>query len=135
MHYANGRIYTQDRAGTVVSSFAADAGRFTSVGDDTAPPSRSAAIDLRGRTVLPGLIDAHAHLRNLAESRLSVDLGGSSSALDAAARIARSAAERPAGAWLTGRGWDQTVWPERQFPTTGPLDALAIGPYLLVKPR
>ncbi len=126
MRFLNGRIYTQDRAGTVASAAAVEGGRFSAVGTAEDLPPRGDEIDLLGRSVLPGLIDAHAHLRNLAESRLSVDLAGAASALDAAGRVAARAAERPAGAWITGRGWDQTAWPENAFPTAAPLDAAAL---------
>jgi predicted amidohydrolase YtcJ len=125
MRFVNARIHTQDRAGTLAAAIAVENGRFAAVGAIADLPSRGDEVDLRGRTVLPGLIDAHAHLRNFAEARLNVDLSGAASAVEAAARVAIRAAERPAGAWITGRGWDQTAWPETSFPTAGPLDAVA----------
>ncbi|HZQ34318.1 MAG TPA: amidohydrolase [Dehalococcoidia bacterium] len=126
MRVVNGRIYTQDRAGTVAEAFAVENGRFAAVGATAALPARGDELDLHGRTVLPGLIDAHAHLRNLAESRLNVDLSGAASAVEAAARVALRAAERPAGTWITGRGWDQNAWTDPAFPTSAPLDAAAL---------
>ncbi|HEY7294702.1 MAG TPA: amidohydrolase [Dehalococcoidia bacterium] len=125
MRFVNGRIYTQDRSGSVATAAAAENGRFTAVGTVEDLPPRGDEIDLRGRAVLPGLIDAHAHLRNFAESRLSIDLTGAVSAAAAAERVAERADRRPAGAWITGRGWDQTAWPENAFPTAAPLDAAA----------
>ncbi|HLZ68889.1 MAG TPA: amidohydrolase [Dehalococcoidia bacterium] len=126
MRFVNCRIYTQARAGTLAAAMSAEGGRFTAVGAADELPPRGDEIDLRGRTVLPGLIDAHAHLRNLAESRLNVDLSGAASAEDAASRAAARAAERPHGAWVTGRGWDQTTWPGGAFPTIAALDHLTL---------
>ncbi len=126
MRFVNGSIYTQDHAGSVATALAAENGRFVAVGAAAELPARGDEIDLRGRPVLPGLIDAHAHLRNLAESRLSVDLGGAVSAVDAARRVAARAAARPAGTWITGRGWDQTLWPDTSFPAAAPLDAAVL---------
>lgn len=125
MRFVNGRIHTQDRTASFATAVAVANGRFSAVGAAGDLPALGEAVDLRGRTVLPGLIDAHAHLRNLAESRLNIDLSGARSATDAAARLASRVAERPAGAWITGRGWDQTGWPDTAFPPSAPLDAVA----------
>ena len=68
-------------------------------------------VDLGGRAVLPGLVDGHAHLMMLARSRLSLDLRARRRR-----RTSRRGSARPRrapGEWLTGRGWDQTRWPER----------------------
>ena len=74
MHLVNGRIYTQDRIGTVATAAASNVAASAPLARRRICRAGGDEIDLRGRTVLPGLIDAHAHLRNLAESRLSVDL-------------------------------------------------------------
>lgn len=79
-------------------------------------------IDLHGAMVLPGLIDAHAHLPGLGESLESVDLVGTTSYADVIDRLARMAARLPAGEWVRGRGWDQNDWPTKTFPTRGQLD-------------
>ena len=125
MRFVNGVIYTQDPDLPLAQALACEAGRFRAVGDALEAAGTDDAFDLRGRTVLPGLIDAHAHLRSLAESRLAVDLAGSASAEEAAARVARRAAERAPGEWTIGRGWDQTAWPGGAFPSVAPLDRAA----------
>jgi len=124
VRFVNGRIYTQDLAGTIAGSVTCAGGRFTDVSDGPGLPA-SDGFDLRGRTVLPGLIDAHAHLRNLAEARLQVDLHGAASAAAAADRVAAAARGRAAGSWIQGRGWDQTAWPGGAFPAAALLDAAA----------
>lgn len=81
-------------------------------------------IDLGGKTVIPGLIDAHAHL--LSEARLAqeVNLVGSPSLADAKARIAEFLESPAAGAseWVLGRGWNQVLWDGKAFPTAADLD-------------
>ncbi len=79
-------------------------------------------IDARGLTVIPGLIDAHAHLMGLGMSRLQVDLVGTRSVEEVITRLKERAATLPEGAWLLGRGWDQNDWPEKRFPTHEVLD-------------
>jgi len=80
-------------------------------------------IDLAGRAVTPGLIDAHSHLAGLGAALEQVDLVGTASYEEVVTRIAAGAAELPPGAWVRGRGWDQNDWPIREFPVHGPLSA------------
>ena len=79
-------------------------------------------IDAGGRTVVPGLIDAHAHLMGLAQSLIQADLVGTESKQDIIDRLQNFAQELPEDAWLTGRGWDQNDWPTQAFPTRADLD-------------
>jgi predicted amidohydrolase YtcJ len=78
--------------------------------------------DLQGGAVLPGLIDAHAHLLGLGLALARVDLSGATSAEEAVRLLAAAEAELPAGAWLLGRGWDQTRWEPPVFPDKALLD-------------
>ena len=81
-------------------------------------------VDLGGRTVVPGLIDSHAHLAGLALSFTRANLVGARSKAEALDRLREFAAGLPEGAWLLGRGWDQNDWPEAVFPDRQDLDAL-----------
>jgi hypothetical protein len=83
----------------------------------------AAVVDLGGRTVLPGLIDSHAHLAGLAQSFTRANLVGARSKAEALDRLREFAAGLPDGAWLLGRGWDQNDWPEPVFPSRQDLDA------------
>ena len=80
-------------------------------------------IELAGRAVTPGLIDAHSHLAGLGAALEQVDLVGTASYEEVVERIAAGAAELPPSAWLRGRGWDQNDWPVEEFPTHAALSA------------
>ena len=73
-------------------------------------------IDLAGRAVTPGLIDAHSHLAGLGEALEQVDLGGAATYDEVVRRVREAARDLPAGAWVRGRGWDQNRWPEQALP-------------------
>jgi predicted amidohydrolase YtcJ len=102
-----------------------DDGRILAVGTADELAARfadAASIDGGGQVVLPGLIDAHAHLLGLGSALLNADLAGARSKQEVLQRLTAFAAELPADAWLIGRGWDQNRWPEREFPTRADLD-------------
>lgn len=80
-------------------------------------------IDGGGRTALPGLIDAHGHVLGLGQERLQADFRGSPSLQDALARARTFAAANPRNLWVLGRGWNQALWTDKQFPTAKDLDA------------
>lgn len=128
MLITNGRIYTLDAAG-VVDSLVIREGRVAFAGrrGDIDPAPGEAILDLGGRAVLPGLVDGHAHLMSLATARLSVDVAHRGSEAEAAAVVQEAGARARPGEWLTGRGWDQTLWPGRRFPTRASLDRAAPG--------
>ncbi|KYF99368.1 hypothetical protein BE20_31630 [Sorangium cellulosum] len=82
-------------------------------------------VELPGRAVVPGLVDGHAHLYGLGVALETPSVRGARSAEAAAAVVAEAAKVRPRGEWITGRGWDQNLWPGAAFPTHAPLDAAA----------
>ncbi|MBI3455666.1 MAG: amidohydrolase [Candidatus Rokubacteria bacterium] len=127
MLLTNGRIYTLDAANSVVDTLVLRGGRVVFAGrrQDAAVGGTEETVDLAGRAVLPGLVDSHAHLMHLARARLGLDLSGLRSEAAAARRVAEAAGTVAPGEWLTGRGWDQNRWPERQFPTKASLDRAA----------
>lgn len=119
-------IYTVDAERPRAEALAVRDGRILMVGSDDevlgAYPD-APRLDAEGQTILPGLIDAHAHLMGLGESRMQVDLVGTASKAEVLERLRDFALALPDAAWLTGRGWDQNDWPEQQFPTRVDLDA------------
>jgi predicted amidohydrolase YtcJ len=127
MLLTNGRIHTLDAAGSLVEALVVRDGRVVFVGRaaDVNPGPGEETLDLGGRTVLPGLVDAHGHLMHLARARLSFDARGLGSEAEVARRVGERAAGRPRGEWITGRNWDQNLWPGRAFPTRASLDRAA----------
>ena len=130
----NGHIYTADANRPVVSAIAVRGGRIVFAGSDAEVAGFAAArtIDLHGNTVLPGLADAHIHLLGVGEALRTVDLVGAQTYEDVVARVVARAKEMKAGEWILGRGWDQNLWPSREFPTHDELSrAVARNPVVL----
>ncbi|MBA3560550.1 MAG: amidohydrolase family protein, partial [Gemmatimonadaceae bacterium] len=117
----NGRIYTVDDSRPLAQAMAIAAGKILFVGSDrgarvfAGPNTRT--TDLAGRTVIPGMVDAHAHLLGLGVALQTVDLVGTKSYAEIITKVTARAREVPAGTWITGRGWDQNDWPDTRFPS------------------
>ncbi|HEY0624851.1 amidohydrolase [Sphingomonas sp.] len=79
--------------------------------------------DLKGRTVIPGMIDGHGHVMGLGFRALALDLSATTSLVQAQEAIRRYALENAARPWLTGGGWNQEAWALGRFPTAAELDA------------
>ena len=80
-------------------------------------------IDGGGKTLLPGLIDAHGHVLSLGQEQLQVDLRDSDSIAVAVGRVRQFAQKNPTDRWIIGSGWNQVLWPDKQFPQATDLDA------------
>ncbi len=123
----NARIHTLDPEQALAGAMAWNAeGRIVYLGDAeglAADHPGLAAVDAGGRTIMPGLIDAHGHVMGLGFARLQADLTGAGSIDEVIGRLREHARQLPEGAWLTGRGWDQTLWAGQAFPTAADLDA------------
>jgi len=103
-----------------------DAGKILAVGSRADllhlyPGARH--IDLGAATLVPGLIDAHAHVFELGINQLQADLTGARSKAEAVQRLRDYARTLPAGQWLIGHGWDQNDWADARFPDAADLDA------------
>ena len=81
-------------------------------------------IDGGGKTLLPGLIDAHGHFMGLGFAALQLDLTGIASLADLQQRLKAYAAANPDARWIVGRGWNQESWPVKAFPTAADLEAV-----------
>ncbi len=93
--------------------------------------SGTRVLDVTGKTVLPGLVDAHAHLSGLGKALRQVDLVGTDSAVAARERVLARQKTMPPGDWIEGRGWDQNDWPVKEFPTFADLDGTDANPVYL----
>lgn len=102
-----------------------DQGKVRTVLTGPPPPITFAhSVDGGGRTLLPGLIDAHGHVTELGFSALQLDLVGTSSLDDLQQRLRAYAAANPGTRWIIGRGWNQELWPVKRFPTAADLDSV-----------
>lgn len=120
-------IHTGESDAPAATALAWDdaSGRVLAVGERDALRGRyplATVTDLGDATVVPGLIDAHAHLMFLGATLMQADLSGATSKAEIIARLQRFAADNPDG-WLLGNGWDQNQWAQTDFPTAADLDA------------
>lgn len=125
--YVNANVYTADPARPRAGAIAVRDGVIVEVGPSEAlrvRHPRAGVVDLAGRTVLPGLIDAHGHMAGLGELTLStLDLTGVASEEAMVALAVERAKTLPPGAWVVGRNWDHERWPGRRLPTRAALSA------------
>jgi predicted amidohydrolase YtcJ len=103
-----------------------DEGRIVATGGDDLIAGRADArqVDGRGRFVLPGLVDSHAHMSNQGFLTIQLNLTGTPSVEDSVERIALYARTNPGSGWIEGRGWNQVLWPVKEFPTAAHIDAV-----------
>jgi predicted amidohydrolase YtcJ len=126
--YVGARVYTVDKANTVVDGIATRGDRIVAVGsaaDMVKELKPKRVVDLAGKTVVPGLIDAHVHLLSLGVARLTLDLVGTKSEDRVADLVRERVGASEPGQWIRGRGWDQNEWRSRQFPSHEILDRVA----------
>jgi predicted amidohydrolase YtcJ len=129
--FLGGRVHTVDATDTIAQAVAVSGDRIAAVGADAdvralvGPKTR--VVELAGRSLLPGFIDAHCHLVSLGMSRASIDCKApgmqSIEALQKAVR--ERALTQPAGTWIRGRGYDQSRLIERRHPNRLDWDAVA----------
>ena len=121
-----GPIHTGDAASPQVEALRVSGGRFAVVGSlsDARAQARGAReIDLRGAAAFPGFTDAHVHLSGVGMAAMRLDLVGVDS-IAAMQQSLRDYAARHSEGAIVGRGWIETHWPERRFPTRADLDAV-----------
>ena len=80
--------------------------------------------DMKGRTVIPGMVDGHGHVMGLGFRALALDLSATTSLAQAQEAIHRYALENATRPWLTGGGWNQEAWALGRFPTAAELDSV-----------
>lgn len=122
----NAKIYTVNDKFDVVEAMAIKDGKIIGLGKDAAIRGQYHAkeeLDAKGKAIYPGFIDAHAHFFGYGESLQTADLRGTNSWQEVLDRLNAFAQTHPDG-WLTGRGWDQNDWPDKQFPSREKLDEL-----------
>lgn len=122
----NADIYTVDANFSKASAVAIKDGKFVAVGssEEIAEKYNAAEhFDAKGKTMVPGLIDAHCHFYGLGLNQQVVDLVGTTSFDEIVDRVVAFQKERPSN-FIRGRGWDQNDWEAKEFPTKDKLDEL-----------
>ena len=101
-------------------------GRVVATGDESLLNAHPDAtrVNGNGRTLLPGLTDGHAHLSGYGFLQQSLNLAGSASRAAAVEAIAAYAETHANRGWIQGRGWNQVLWPVKEFPNAGHIDAV-----------
>lgn len=120
----NANVYTVDNVFSKAQSFAIKDGKFLAIGGTKEIEDKYIAnqiIDADGKTIVPGLIDAHCHFYGLGLNQLAVDLVGTKSFEEILDRV-RVFKEKNNSNFIFGRGWDQNDWEVKKFPTKELLD-------------
>ena len=131
----NGHVHTMDPFQPLATAVAIRDSKIIAVGDDQnirdLGNENAEWLDLAGRTVIPGLVDAHVHFQGFALARQRVDLDEAVTLAEVLQRIANYAEKLPDYAarsedvqWLQGRGWAQDAWQDAKFPTAAHLDQI-----------
>ncbi len=119
-------IYTVNDTFSKASAFAVKDGKFVAVGTSDEINKKYTSlktITAGGKTIIPGLIDAHCHFYGLGLNQQIVDLVGTKSYQEVLDRVQEFQSKNPVD-FIRGRGWDQNDWEVKEFPTKTGLDAL-----------
>ena len=125
----NALVYTVDARNSRASAIAVNGSRITFVGDDAGALGRrgpsTRVIDAGGRSIVPGLHDAHGHFTGLGESLQRLDLRGTTSFAQIVGMVKERVGKAAPGEWILGRAWDQNDWANPAWPTRDALDAVS----------
>lgn len=125
-----GKIFTGARARPWAKALAIRDGRIAAVGTDQQAERwadrGTRRIDLHGRVVVPGFIDAHAHMADSAGELGWTRLDGTRSMEDAMTKLRETARRTAPGEWVIGIDWDEAKWPERRYPNREDLDRVSV---------
>jgi len=125
----NGDVYTVDSLRPRAQAIAIRGEKIVAVGSSEEIHAwvgpRTHLIDLYGQFAMPGFNDAHTHLASGGMAKLTVNLEGTKSLAEFQQRIRSALKNYKPGEWITGSGWDHTLWPEKRFPTRYDLDAVS----------
>ena len=130
--YTHARIYTNDPGNPWAEAMAVADGQITCIGkldhvllDCGGSQEGAETVRLNGLFVMPGFNDAHVHLGSAGADALAVELRGVASVEEMQKRLAEAVVHHKEGEWITGSGWDHTLWPDKRFPNRQQLDAVA----------
>lgn len=126
LHSVTGYTSTNDGIVSFTAMVFDDDGRIVAVGGDdlVADYPQAKKIDGIGRFVLPGLHDAHGHVSSQGFLNVELNVTGIESLDETVAMIAAYDKTNPAQGWIKGRGWNQVLWPVKEFPSAAAIDAV-----------
>jgi predicted amidohydrolase YtcJ len=122
----NGNIHTLSKKKPKAQAIAIKGNKITAVGTNSeilklkTPETR--ITDLKGKTVLPGFVDCHVHMRSYAKTLEQIALRDIISIGQLQQRLKQAAAEKPPNAWIVARGFDQEKLKEKRLPTRFDID-------------
>lgn len=122
----NATIYTVDENFSTANALVVKDGKILEIGlkpELELKYNIQETYDAKGNTVVPGLIDAHAHLYGLGLALQNVDLVGTTSFDEILGKVVAFQKEKNMP-YIIGRGWDQNDWENKNFPTKKELDSL-----------
>lgn len=127
--FRNGNIYTVTKQKPKAEAIAIKGDRIVFVGSNSAVQKyvgeKTRVVDLQGKTVVPGMTDAHHHLSGVGFREMTLNFEGISSLQDFLAKVKERVDQAQPGQWITGRGWIETFWTPPVFPTRWDLDKIA----------
>ena len=132
IYFLHGRIYTNDPQNPWASAMAVREGKVFCIGpidrimlECGGGQENAETIQLGGHFVMPGFNDAHMHLGSAGADMRSVRLNGVKSVEELQKRLQDAVAIHKENEWITGSGWDHTLWPDKKFPDKQQLDAVS----------
>ncbi len=127
--FRNGKIVTVDSLLPQAEAVAIGGNKIVFVGSNEEVQKwigpKTQVVDLGGRLLLPGFNDAHCHLVGGGLLNLRLNLIGAKTLKEVQAKVKLAVQDAPQGAWVQGRGWDQTLFNKGEWPTKEMLDAVA----------
>jgi predicted amidohydrolase YtcJ len=127
--FLNGNIYTVNPKMPHAEALAVRGDRIVYVGTNEGAArykaSHTQVVELEGKTIIPGLIDAHGHFISLGESLQHLSFVDTRSFEEIVAMVGQKVRTTPRDEWILGRGWDQTRWLVKEFPDHHVLSAIS----------
>jgi predicted amidohydrolase YtcJ len=127
--FRNGQIYTVNERQPRAQAIAVKGSRIIFVGSNAGvrpyEGKGTRVVDLKGKTVVPGMTDSHYHLYGVGQREMTLNLEGTTSLADFLAKVKARVDQAKPGEWITGRGWIETFWKPPVFPTRQDLDRVA----------
>lgn len=128
LHNVNGYSLNSDGELLQFDAIAVENGKIKAAGSledlDMSEAEGLKRMDGEGKTLLPGLIDAHTHVMGLGMRELDVNVAGIRSLEETLQKISVFADANSDREWILGRGWNQVLWEEDEFPTAAHLDEI-----------